>query len=190
MKNNHKTDYYAHALFDISRIDETIDRSEEELRQLKDAITSNIDFKKYLTDPSIPVPEKIRAAFDIFGGQACPAIQAFISVLIILDAVEQIEQVYNDYRETINNFKKQVSIDIISAVELDKKTVVLIKKEIDLKENLDVRIRNIVDPGILGGIVIKIGDRVIDLSVNNKIEDLRNKLKSIELRGEEFGTEN
>ena len=54
---------------------------------------------------------------------------------------------------------------------------------------LDVRVRNTVDPSIIGGLVIKIGEKVIDLSVKNKMEDIKSKLKSVELGGEGFGTE-
>ena len=68
--------------------------------------------------------------------------------------------------------------------------MITLKKEVDLKTGLDVRIKNIIDKDIIGGIVIKIGERVIDLSVKNKIEDMRQKLKSLELKGEYFGTEN
>jgi F-type H+-transporting ATPase subunit delta len=111
-------------------------------------------------------------------------------MLVLLDAVEQIEQIYDDYSEITSEFKKQVSVDVVSAIDLDGSILDTIKKEVDSKTGLDVRIRNISDADIIGGIVIKIGDRVIDLSVKNKIEDLRNKLKAIDLRSEEFGTEN
>ncbi len=48
--------------------------------------------------------------------------------------------------------------------------------------------KNRIDKSILGGIVVKIGDRVIDLSIKNKIEDLRAKLRSIKLEGGDFDT--
>ncbi len=189
-ENKFKTNYYAQALFNISSAQNTVDIVEEELRQLKDAILQNIDLKKFLTDPSIDKSEKIKALFSIFDSQASSTIFAFISMIVILDAVELIEQIYNDYVLIINQYKKQLSVEVISAVSLGKDTLGQIKKEVDQKAGLDVRIKNIIDKSIIGGIIIKIGDRIIDLSLKYKIEDLRNKLKSIELRGEEFGIEN
>jgi F-type H+-transporting ATPase subunit delta len=53
-----------------------------------------------------------------------------------------------------------------------------------------VRVKNTVDKSIIGGLLIKIGERIIDLSVKNKIEDLKSKLKALEIRGEDFGFEN
>ena len=60
----------------------------------------------------------------------------------------------------------------------------------DVKTGMDVEIRNTVDCGIIGGVIIKIGDKVIDSSVKGKINDLKAKLESIELKGEDFGIEN
>ena len=75
-------------------------------------------------------------------------------------------------------------ISVHTGQSLDK-----IKKDVDAASGLDVRIRNTIDPSIIGGLIIKIGEKVIDLSVKNKMDDIKAKLKSIELGGEGFGTE-
>jgi F-type H+-transporting ATPase subunit delta len=158
--------------------------------QLKNEILNNLELKKYLTDSSIPAPEKIKSMLGILGEDASDAVKAAISTLIIMNVLESIEQIYRDYVALANQLKKQVSIEVISAVELDSDTIDTIKKDVDDKTDLDVRIKNIIDRDIIGGIVIKIGDRIIDLSLKNKIDDLKTKLKALELRGEDFGIEN
>ena len=65
-----------------------------------------------------------------------------------------------------------------------------IKKNIDEKTNLDTRLKNVVDKNIIGGLLIKIGDKIIDLSVKSKINDLKTRLHSLELGGEEFVSSN
>ncbi len=87
-------------------------------------------------------------------------------------------------------YKKQVSVEVISAIELDEQMLAEIKKDVDSKTGLDVRVKNTVDKNIIGGLLIKIGERIIDLSVKNKIEDLKSKLKALDIRGEDFGFEN
>jgi F-type H+-transporting ATPase subunit delta len=64
-----------------------------------------------------------------------------------------------------------------------------IKKDVDAATGLDVRIRNTVDNSIIGGLIIKIEEKVIDLSVKGKMEDIKTRLQSVELGGEGFGTE-
>lgn len=185
-----KSNYYAQALFAIARAENEIDRVENEFKQIKDEITYNLDLKKFLQDPSIPKTEKIKSILNILGGDSSEAIKAFFSMVIVLDAVDYLEQIFIDYVELANQLKKQISIEVISAVELDDETVKKIKKDVDAKTGLDVRVRNTIDKNIIGGLIIKIGDRVIDISVKNKIEDLKTKLKALDIRGEDFGTEN
>lgn len=189
-EKQYKSDFYARSLFNLARADNAVDRVEDEMGQLKNEILNNLELKKYLTDSSIPAPEKIKSMLGILGEDASDAVKAAISTLIIMNVLESIEQIYRDYVVLANQLKKQVSIEVISAVELDSDTIDTIKKDVDDKTDLDVRIKNIIDRDIIGGIVIKIGDRIIDLSLKNKIDDLKTKLKALELRGEDFGIEN
>jgi F-type H+-transporting ATPase subunit delta len=185
-----KSNYYAQAVFNVARAENMVDQVEDELRQLKDEITNNLELKKNLTDPSIENYEKIKVMLEILGDDGSKAIKSFAAMMVILDAIDSFEQTYKDFVELANQLKRQVSIEVISVIELDKEILNEIKENVDKKTGLDVRIKNVLDKNIIGGIVIKIGDRVIDLSIKDKLEDLKNKLKALDLRGEDFGTEN
>jgi len=185
-----KSNYYAQAVFNVARAENMVDQVEDELKQLKDEITNNLELKKNLTDPSIENYEKIKIMLEILGDDGSKAIKSFTAMMVILDAVESFEQIYKDFVELANQLKRQVSIEVISVIELDKEILNEIKENVDKKTGLDVRIKNVLDKNIIGGIVIKIGDRVIDLSIKDKLEDLKNKLKALDLIGEDFGTEN
>lgn len=185
-----KSNYYAQAVFNVARAENMVDQVEDELRQLKDEITNNLELKKNLTDPSIENYEKIKVMLEILGDDGSKAIKSFAAMMVILDAIDSFEQTYKDFVELANQLKRQVSIEVISVIELDKEILNEIKKHVDKKTGLDVRIKNVLDKDIIGGIVIKIGDKVIDLSIKDKLEDLKNKLKALDLRGEDFGTEN
>ncbi len=185
-----KSNYYAQAVFNVARAENMVDQVEDELRQLKDEITNNLELKKNLTDPSIENYEKIKVMLEILGDDGSKAIKSFAAMMVILDAIDSFEQTYKDFVELTNQLKRQVSIEVISVIELDKEILNEIKENVDKKTGLDVRIKNVLDKNIIGGIVIKIGDKVIDLSIKDKLEDLKNKLKALDLRGEDFGTEN
>ncbi len=185
-----KSNYYAQAVFNVARAENMVDQVEDELGQLKDEITNNLELKKNLTDPSIENYEKIKVMLEILGDDGSKAIKSFAAMMVILDAIDSFEQTYKDFVELANQLKRQVSIEVISVIELDKEILNEIKENVDKKTGLDVRIKNVLDKNIIGGIVIKIGDKVIDLSIKDKLEDLKNKLKALDLRGEDFGTEN
>lgn len=185
-----KSDYYASAVFNLARAENAIDRVENELGQLKDEIIFNLDLKKYLADTAIQSSEKIKSMLNILGDDASRSIKTISAMIILFDALDYTEQIYKDYIELTNQYKKQVSVEVISAIELDDEILLEIKKDVDSKTGLDVRVKNTVDKSIIGGLLIKIGERIIDLSVKNKIEDLKSKLKALEIRGEDFGFEN
>jgi F-type H+-transporting ATPase subunit delta len=186
----YKSNYYANAVFNLARAENAIDRVENELGQLKDEIVFNLDLKKYLSDTAIQSSEKIKSMLNILGEDSTRSIKTISAMIILFDALDYTEQIYLDYIELTNRYKKQVSVEVISAIELDEKMLIEIKKDVDSKTGLDVRVKNTVDKSIIGGLLIKIGERIIDLSVKNKIEDLKSKLKALEIRGEDFGFEN
>jgi F-type H+-transporting ATPase subunit delta len=186
----YKSNYYANAVFNLARAENAIDRVENELGQLKDEIVFNLDLKKYLSDTAIQSSEKIKSMLNILGEDSTRSIKTISAMIILFDALDYTEQIYLDYIELTNRYKKQVSVEVISAIDLDEKMLIEIKKDVDSKTGLDVRVKNTVDKSIIGGLLIKIGERIIDLSVKNKIEDLKSKLKALEIRGEDFGFEN
>jgi F-type H+-transporting ATPase subunit delta len=184
------SNYYASAVFNLARAENAIDRVENELGQLKDEVIFNLDLKKYLSDTAIHSSEKIKSMLNILGEDASRSIRTISAMIILFDALDYTEQIYKDYIELTNQYKKQLSVEVISAIELDEKMLMEIKKDVDSKTGLDVRVKNTIDKSIIGGLLIKIGERIIDLSIKNKIEDLKSKLKALEIRGEDFGFEN
>lgn len=166
-KNTEKHIDHTRAIFDIGKALNKVDLLEAELKTLKGEIVSNPDLKKYLADPSMTRLDKIKTA-DIAG---------------------DIEEVNNVFMESVDYLKKQEYVEVVSVIELDEGTLKKIKEYVGRASGLDVRIRATIDESIIGGLIIKIGEKVIDLSVKNKIEDIKAKLKSVELGGEGFGTE-
>ncbi len=182
--------YYARAILDIGKAERSVDLLEIEFKTLKEAVVSDLDLKKYLTDPSVDKTAKIDMAIKVLKEGASVSIRTVFVIMIMAGIVEDIEDIYNIFTGLVSNFKKQFHVEVVSAIGLDDGTISKIKKDVDRASGLDVRIRNTVDPDIIGGLVLKIGEKIIDLSVKNKIEDIRAKLKSIELGGEKFGAEN
>ncbi|MFC2159861.1 ATP synthase F1 subunit delta [Actinomycetota bacterium] len=183
-------EYYARAILDIGKAERAVDLLETEFKTLKEAVISDLDLKKYLTDPSVDKTAKIKMALEVLGEGASVPIRTVFTALIMADIVEEIERIYNIFVGFVSDFKKQVYVEVVSSIELDGGTISKIKEDVDNASGLDVRIRNTIDPDIIGGLVLKIGEKIVDLSVKNKMEDIRAKLKSIELGGEGFGAKN
>ncbi len=182
--------HYARAILDIGKAEKSVDLLESEFKTLQEAIVSDLDLKKYLTDPSVEKTAKINMGLKILEKDSSVSIRTVLVMIITADIVEDIEKIYNIFTGFVSDFKKQVYVEVVSAIELDGDTISKIKEDVDRASGLEVRIRNTVDPDIIGGLVLKIGEKIVDLSVKNKMKDIRAKLKSIELGGGEFGAEN
>ncbi|MFO7929576.1 MAG: ATP synthase F1 subunit delta [Candidatus Humimicrobiaceae bacterium] len=187
-KGKNSTAYLAKSFLNIARAENSIEKLEQELEALRDMLDSNVKLKELLSDKTIPEVKRISNLFEVLGENATPAIKAVASAIISLELLDGIDGICREYSGLVNKFRKQVDVEVVSAVKLDKKTISKINRKVKGKINLDVRIKNIVDKSIIGGIIIQIKDEIIDLSIKNKMEQLKDDLKSIDLRGEKLGT--
>lgn len=158
---------YARSIPDIEKALDKVKLLEAELRALKDKITPDPELKGYLADSSMDRSDKRKTT----------------------DVDRDIKEAPDAFTGPVDYLKKQEYVEVTSAIELDGETLKKIKEDVDRAYGLDIRIKNTVEEPIIGGLIIKIGGKVIDLSVRNKLEDIKAKLKSTRLGGEGFGTE-
>lgn len=185
-ENDKRIKQIAQSFFEIAKAEKNIQKLEREIEELKELLDNN-KLKEFLSDKSIPKGDRINRLFDAMGEGASPLIQSICSTIISLDLLERIEEILCQYKGLVDSYKKRVDVEVISAVELDGKTLEKIKGKIDKKTDFDTRIKNTVDRSILGGLVIKFKDQIIDLSIKGKMNRLKDNLKSIDMRGEKFG---
>ncbi len=186
-KDKNSTVYLANSFLNIAQAENSIEKLEQELEALRDMLDSNVKLKELLSDKTVPESKRTANLVEVLGEDATPAIKAVAPAIVSLGLLDRVEAICREYSRLVNKFRKQVDIEVISAVKLDKKTISKIGKKVKRKTNLEVRIKNIVDKSIIGGIIIQIKDEIIDLSIKNRMEQLKDDLKSIDLRGEELG---
>lgn len=182
-----KIKYYAESAFNIGRAEGKLEQLKAEFGQLKNEIESNLDFREYLVDNSVPKLKKIGTILEILGEDSSNSIKAIVSMIVVMEEIELIGKIFKYFSDLVKKLKLRETVEIISALELDTKFINKIKKILDKKTGLDVKIINIVDKKILGGVIIKIGDKIVDLSIKSKMEDLRSRLKTLEFRGDMLG---
>jgi len=182
--------YYARSIFNMARAGGDLEKAEKDFGDLVKLVEENLELKKFLQDPTITIQKRLDSTLKILKDVKDQSVIGTISILAIFDKLDEIEDIYEEFKALVSDLKKKVYVEVLSAVDLDDATLGGIKRAVDRRTELDVRIKNIKDPSVVGGIIIKIGDRVIDLSLKGKLDDLKRRLKSIELRGEEFGPTN
>ncbi len=161
--------------------------AESELEQVSAAVESNMELKRYLADISAAPQQKIALMFSILGKGASKSARAALCMIIAMDLQDHLREISQQFSAQVDQLKKQMSLEVVSAVALDRKTLAKIKKKVDKKTGLSVRIKHVVDPDIIGGLLVKVGDLRMDFSTRGKLETLKDDLKAVDLEGDFFG---
>lgn len=128
--------------------------------------------------PAVPTDEKI-AAIDRLLPNAPPVVRNFLHILGARDRLDEVPGIAEALRELINEQRGIVTADVITAIALDRDMERLVAQRLAAhlgREPDKVTIRTRVDPTIIGGVVARVGDRLIDDSVRGRLERLRRTL--------------
>ncbi len=161
---------------------ECVKRLYEDILALKQVFLENPDFLEILGHPDIPTEEKYALLERVFGGKLEENLYGLLKLLIEKEHIGQVESVL-DYVITL--YKDYMGIGVVyvtTPMELGAAQ----KREIEEKilkttEFKTLEMNYAVDPDIIGGIVIRIGDRVVDASVATRLDKMTRQLKNIQI---------
>ena len=166
----------AQAAFIVADADGTLDRVEDELFTFGRAVDSSPELQMALTDPSVPVERKAAIVRDLIGTSATPASTALLAHAAghlrgrrPAAAVEELARLASDQR-------RQVLAEVRSAIALDADQHTRLTTALSRLQGRDVRVNVVLDPDVIGGIVVRVGDDVIDGSVASRLEQARRAL--------------
>ena len=176
-----KISRYAKSFFVIALAEDELGIFEKEFDSVINELSANLKLKSFLINPKIEAYEKIKYMLSALDKNSSRSIRSVMSLIITMNLTDYLRLIKEEFVKLVDNYKNQLRVEVTSAVMIDKELLLKIKEEIDKKTGLDSRISNVIDASLIGGILIKINDKVIDLSIKNKIEKLRSDLKSIEV---------
>ena len=143
-----------------------------DLNTVLDVINSSKDFKITMLNPSISLQIKYEILDEIFKKELSEKVLNFIKILVEknrFNEFEQIVQAYSDEVDQNNNIKR---VEIVSAVELSDNQKQKAIEKLEARLQKTVKVDWTVDTSIIGGLIIKIDDDVIDTSLKNKLDKL------------------
>jgi F-type H+-transporting ATPase subunit delta len=163
---------YAEALFDVAKERGKLDALREDLAQLVDAIESNRELQVFFFSPYFSSAEKIDGLKRAIDG-ADPELVNFIELLIEKQRMPEIFRIRRQFEELWKTENRRIDVMVTSAVELDPAVVAKIGEEIERQTGQKVELASKVDEEILGGIVLQVGNMVLDASIRSRLEKLR-----------------
>jgi F-type H+-transporting ATPase subunit delta len=166
---------YARSLFEVAKDQDKLDDVRDQLGAFADALAENRDLQVFFFSPYFSTAEK-EEGLDRVVSDADPVILNFLKLLIEkhrMPVTFRIRAIFDAMWEEEN---KLLPVSITSAVELDDAVVKQLVDRIAEQTDRKVEVTSEVDPDILGGIVVQVGNSVLDASVRNRLEQLRKQV--------------
>lgn len=166
---------YARSLFEVAREQGKLDLLREQLGQFADAVRENRDLELFFFSPYFSTKEKQGALGRLLEG-ADEQLVNFLDLLIENHRMPVIFRVRREYDRLWERENRLLPVVLTSAVELDGQTIKDLGDRIGERTGRKVMLTTCVEPDILGGIVVRVGNSILDASIRNRLEQLRTQV--------------
>ena len=168
---------YADALFEAAEAKGNLDDVHSELDQFTDELDQSNDMRVFFFSPYFSSAEKREAISQAISG-ASPELVNFLELLAEKHRMPAIFRIRRRFDDLWAKAKKRLEVTLTSAVELDSKIVEQVGEQIERQTDRSIDLTSEVDPEILGGLVLRVGNKVLDASLRSKLEKLRKEVAS------------
>jgi ATP synthase F1 delta subunit len=166
---------YAEALFESAQDRDKLDDVREQLNTFADAVDENRDLQAFLFSPYFSSDEKMKGLDTAVSGADDEFIN-FLGLLVEKHRMPAIFRIRAKFEELYAEATKRLEVNVTSAIELDKSVVKQVGEEIEKQTGRKVKLSATVDEDVLGGLVLRVGNVVLDASLRSKLEKMRREI--------------
>lgn len=173
---------YGDALFEVAVEEGTIDSLMEEVEAVQGILGENEEYVKLLSHPKIPVEEKDSIMKEAFEGKVSNELMGLFTSAVEKGRFSEIKSILAYFLKEVREYKKIGTADVISAVELSGEEKADIEKKLLETTAYESFCMNYqVDESLIGGMMIRIGDRVVDSSIRTKLNHMAKDLSKLQI---------
>jgi ATP synthase F1 delta subunit len=163
---------YARSLFEVAQERDVLDDVREQIGQVADALDETRDLQVFFFSPYFSTEEKKDALGKLLDG-ADPAVENFLELLIEKHRMPAIFRIRRYYDSLWEQAHQILPVQIATAIALDEGVAKQLGEQIEKTTGQRIELTQSVDPDILGGIVLRVGNSILDASIRNRLENLR-----------------
>lgn len=173
---------YGEALFSLAVEENKVDALYQEAKTVIQLLEENTDFVKLLTHPKIAKEEKAGIIEQTFKGKVMDELTGLLNMVVLKGHSKEISAILLYFTEQVKEYKKIGTAYVTTAVELnDKQKADIVAKLIETTSYEEMEMHYAVDSSLIGGMLIRIGDRIVDSSIKTKLNDLARVLVNCDL---------
>ncbi len=166
---------YARSLFEVAQEHDVVDEVRDQLAELAEAMAESRELQVFFFSPYFSSQEKKDGIARVVSG-ADERFIRFLELLAEKHRMPAIHRIRRRYDELWAQENRLLEASITSAVELDEQTIAGIGKRIEEQTGRRVELTSEIDPDVLGGLVIRVGNTIMDASVRSRLERLRKQV--------------
>ena len=173
---------YGDALFAVALEENRMDEFFEAVKVVADIMRSNEEFGKLMNHPKIIKEDKVKIVEETFGGRIPKEIIGIMTLLVSKGRAGEMLSMFDYFIALVKEEKKIGTAYVATAVELDAKQKAKVEQKLlDTTKYETFEMNYSVDKSLIGGMVIRIGDRVVDSSIKNKLFELTRNLRNVQI---------
>lgn len=171
---------YGDALFELALEADKLDLFLEEVKAVAEAMKQNEDLTRLMNHPKIVKEEKMKLIEDIFKGNVSDELVGLMRMVVEKDHYNELGSVFEYFINQVKEYKNIGTAYVTAPLPLsDEQKAAVEKRLLDTTKYVEFEMHYDVDAALIGGLVIRIGDRVVDSSVKNKLTSLTRELTQI-----------
>jgi F-type H+-transporting ATPase subunit delta len=176
MAETSRVEAYAEAFLEVARAEKQGGAIEDDLFRFARALDANDELRAALADRTLPAERRVAIVEELMGGVALPVSVGLVTMVVGADRASELPAVVDRFLELSAEERKHEVAEVRAAVPLDERLRDRLAKALSEATGKDVEVKVVVDPNVLGGVVARIGDTVIDGSVRHRLDQLKERL--------------
>ena len=173
---------YGDALFGLGLEKGLVDSLMAEIEEMREILSGNPDFSRLMNHPDIGRDDKLGILSKVFEGRLSDTLFGFIRVLVVKGRYGAIDDIFTYYTDRYKEYHRIGVAYVTSAMELTEGQREKIEKRLlETTDFAKMEMHFSVDTGLIGGLVIRIGDRVVDSSIRSRLDGLQRQLMKVQL---------
>jgi F-type H+-transporting ATPase subunit delta len=172
-----RIDGYASAVLAVAKAEDRLAEVGDELYTIARTFEASAELRDALADPRIPAERKQGTVADLLEGKASPLTASLVEFIVGAGRGSDLPAIADRLGEQAAGERDRVIAEVRAAIELDAETVARLEESLGRATGRQVEVKTVVDESLIGGIVARVGDTVIDGSVKHRLEQLRETME-------------
>lgn len=169
---------YARAIFELARAQGALEQVQGQLELVSGVLGPAEVLGKIFRNRLVPPEEKKALLIKVLADRVSSPVLAFLQVIIDKHRENYLPEIVAEFKSLADEARRILEVEVQTALPLEKSDLEILQRDLEARLGWQVRMKTSVAPELLGGLILKVGDRVLDGSVKRRLETLRRQLVS------------